>query len=156
VRAGIEAATVADSKPVGRQIPDAECGKQRGACALAHGKSTVPAGDHGRHRGPAYSPGYHHERRTDRKNRRLHPEYHRILHGLLPCPHACDTAYYRHGPDVFKGPAGTNAAGYAGAAREGRREKPVFREHDLEEELPLLLKTSCMNFVQLKELKSEP
>lgn len=52
MRGGAETAPGFDAFGVGRPIPGAVGGEQRGAGALAHGQGTIPAGDHGRNRDP--------------------------------------------------------------------------------------------------------
>ena len=136
MRGGAETASGADTFGVGRPIPGAVGGEQRGAGPLAHGQGTVPAGDHGRNRRPAHPQGGDHERGADRQDRRFYPEPAGLLHGLRPGPHPRDAADVGHGADLFQRPACAHDTGHAGAAGQDRREKPLFRQHHHEEEFP--------------------
>ena len=131
---GAETAAGADAIPVGGHLPDAECGEQRHAGPVAHGQRAVSAGDHGRHRRSARAQGRGHVCRTDRQDGHA-DEYARLLYALLSRAGAGDAADPRNGPDVQQGLPGSHDTGYAGAAGAGRHQEPLFRQHDLEEEL---------------------
>ena len=136
MRGGAETAPGFDAFGVGRPIPGAVGGEQRGAGALAHGQGTIPAGDHGRNRRPAHPQGGDHERGADRQDRRFHPQSAGLLHGLRPGSHPRDATDAGHGTDLFQRQARANDTGHAGAAGQDRREKPLFRQHHHEEEFP--------------------
>ena len=78
--------------------------------------------------------GRGHVRRADRQDGHA-DEYARLLYALLSRAGAGDAADPRNGPDVQQGLPGSHDTGYAGAAGAGRHQEPLFRQHDLEEEL---------------------